>query len=296
MTAGIGWTYSHRQAEWLGISAETGLQDILEWQPTCVRLGVYWDESEPSPQHYDFSKIIELLEICEKKHQPVLLSVGMKAPRWPEFYFPQHIVPNPQNPQTQSALLEFLEKTLDTLQKYTCITHWQIENEPLDPSGPNDQVIPFAFLQTECELIRQKDSRPLVVNLWGNDVAARGHWPRAATLADIVGLDLYYKQHLTSLLGKNIYSGPRISHARLQKKIATSEKPVWITELQAEPWEKDEATYRSSAPTSMNLTLLKKNITTGLTLGAEMILLWGAEYWLWKQKNNDVKKILVGFR
>lgn len=292
----LGWTYSHRQATSLGLDPEEGLHTVLSWNPNIVRLGIYWDESEPQPGKYTFSHVEKLLKICQDNNQPVLMSIGMKAPRWPEFYFPNHVVPDPENPETQKHALAFLQHAIRAVRDFSCISHWQVENEPLDPSGPENAKIPLEFLEQECSLVRSLDSREIVVNLWGNDVITRGLFSKASDLADIVGLDLYYTQHLKTLFGKNFYGGPRASNDMLKKMIADSPKPVWITELQAEPWEKDEAGYRSKNPQSMNETELLKNIQRAQSLGIETSILWGAEYWIWKEKSEAISQLLAKAR
>ncbi|MCD8507116.1 hypothetical protein LRY65_01740 [Candidatus Woesebacteria bacterium] len=291
MTPRIGWTYSLNQAEWLALDPWESFTTLLSWHPDIIRLGVHWSETEVSSGKYDFSRIERLLKMCTDAKQKVLLTVGMKAPRWPEFYFPEHITPNPHDPETQAAALTFLKQSVRHLQKFDCISHWQVENEPFDPSGPDNHVIPDDFLCQECELVRTLDSRPIVVNLWGNDVLARGRWPRANTLADITGLDLYYKQHLFSALGKDLYRGPSQSNTALARAINQFHKPVWIIELQAEPWEKDGPSFRQENPPSMNLAHLEKNLDRALKLPVECILLWGAEYWLWKKETSLPQRI-----
>ena len=102
-------------------------------------------------------------------------------------------------------------------------------------------------------------------------------------MADIIGLDLYYKQFVTQIFGKNIYKGPSQSDSALRKLINSSTKPVWITELQAEPWEKDERGYLSKSPGSISPKQLQQNIERAKKLPVQEILLWGFEYWLWRK-------------
>ncbi len=289
----IGWTFSPQQAEWLGLEPLPSFQEFVDSHPNIIRLGLRWDLIEPSPGNYSFDSITPYLTYAQKHSQKILLSLGMKSPRWPEFYFPSHVLADPANAATQERALKYIENSIAALKSYSCITHWQVENEPLDPSGPNNQVIPFAFLKQEIELVRSLDSRPIVVNVWGNDVVARGLWPRATTLADIIGLDLYYSQHLTTVLGRPLYRGPSQPDSLLKKMIRQSEPSVWITELQAEPWEENGENFRSPDAQSMNLDTLRKNLEHAKALNVEAILLWGAEYWIWKNELATVRSILA---
>jgi len=54
-------------------------------------------------------------------------------------------------------------------------------------------------------------------------------------------------------------------------------------ELQAEPWERDDSTFRGKNPESFNRNKLQKNWDTVKSLPVEAIFFWGAEYWLWQQ-------------
>lgn len=287
----IGATYSHRQANWLGLDPLKSLQQLCHWPFKMIRLGVYWDEIEATPQVYDFAQLQKELEICEKAHKKVVLSLGVKAPRWPEFYFPAHVQPDLDSLETTNALMRFLEETMSVVQPSSIITHWQIENEPLDPSGPNQQVIPWELLQQGVGLVRSWSNLPIILNLWGNDLSSRGNLDKANALADVVGLDLYPKQFLKRILGKNFYRGPLDSQKRLQELIAHNEKPVWIMELQAEPWEKDDQGYRSTRPESFNLAQMQKNWKFAQSLPVEATFFWGAEYWLWQQSLGNFQYV-----
>ena len=55
-----------------------------------VRLGAYWDHIQPSgPGGADFARLDEWLAAAEQHHVKVVLTVGAKAPNWPEYHFPQ---------------------------------------------------------------------------------------------------------------------------------------------------------------------------------------------------------------
>src|SRR3989442_1407410 len=58
---------------------------------------------------------------------------------------------------------------------------------------------------------------------------------------------------------------------------------LWVTEAQAEPWE--------ARPREVPLTVQPEDVVTlvsGLAaVGIEAVLLWGSEYWLWRQDHGD---------
>jgi hypothetical protein len=292
MSAPIGISFSPQQISHLGLDADQSLRVAIDLHFAHIRLGTHWSEIEKEEGVYDFSQLHHLLNICEKAHQPVVLTVGVKAPRWPEFYWPDWLPAEqrtPANTRTQEKILQFLMRAVMRSKKISCITHWQIENEPLDPSGPENLALPLEFLQKEVELVKNIDQRPVLLTAWGNALSQRGFFAQLATIADIVGIDVYYQQFVAHLLGKSLYAGPRDADQKIQQIIDRVPKPVWITELQAEPWEKDDFTYRAGEPKSMSPRILKENLLRAPRSGAQEILLWGFEYWLYREKIGDTR-------
>ncbi|MBT4124168.1 MAG: hypothetical protein HN981_05160 [Candidatus Pacebacteria bacterium] len=287
----IGITFSHPHLEHLGLDKQKSLKKALAMNFSHIRLGAYWSEIEKIKNKHDFSDLLEILEQCEKEKQPIVMTVGVKAPRWPEFYWPEYIKEkNTENKNTQKNIIYFIKKTVKTLQKFSCITHWQIENEPLDPSGPSNKSISLDFLKQEISLVKKLDNRPVIINLWGNNFISRKFFQPTEKIADIIGLDFYPKQFVKNILRKNIYinyHGPHQSKSAIKKLLNKSSKPVWITELQAEPWEKNEQGYLSKNPKSISPQQLEKNIQQASKLPIQEILLWGFEYWLWQEKNGN---------
>lgn len=288
MSFPLSITFSPRQLKYLWLDVDDALQTALGFGFAHLRIGTYWSEVETVSGQYDFSKLQELLETCEKVQQSVVLTVSVKAPRWPEFYWPDSISKHGfKNQETQRKILNFVQHTVSELSKFSCITHWQIENEPFDPSGPENAVIPRDFLQKEVELVQRLDQRPIVLTLWGNTLSSRKNLPQLEQLSDIIGIDLYYRQFMTQILGKSFYSGPQDSDQKIRQIIAQSPKPIWITELQAEPWEKDQAGYFGKNPGSMSPEILQKNLERAVKLGVAEIFLWGFEYWVYRKMKGE---------
>lgn len=282
-----GISFSPNQARWLELDPLGSFETCLNWPVSFIRLGAHWDQLETQPGKFEFSSLEPYLQAAEQSDKKIVLTVGVKAPRWPEFYWPKQVVPEPTNPITQQAILSMVADVVRYAADYTCISHWQVENEPLDPSGPQNQVIPLELLQQEINLVRQLDPRPIVLTAWGNDLTSRGHLPTLAVDGDVVGIDLYYRQHLARVLGKDIYRGPADSDQRLTEALSKLSKPVWITELQAEPWEHDGQQYLAADPSSFNLERLQQNLTRAQQLKPEAIFFWGAEYWLWQAAHGN---------
>ncbi|MBP9820430.1 hypothetical protein KBC79_06890, partial [Candidatus Woesebacteria bacterium] len=281
----FGITFSSQQLRNLRLPVLDSLRRACSFDFSHIRIGVHWSEVEKKPEELNLEAVRTLLDCCELNHQSVVLTVGVKAPRWPEFYLPEHLQKTDiNNSHFSQQLLEYVLFVVSELKTYSCITHWQVENEPLDPSGHKGMVVPEQLLREEVAVIRKLDPRPVILTLWANAMQARGTLGKLTTLADIVGLDLYYHQFVTKLFGKSIYTGPIATKSFLQKKIVDSPTPLWITELQAEPWEANMESYLSANPKSMSPELLANNVRKALALNPKVILFWGFEYWLWRER------------
>jgi len=284
----ISTTISHRQLDQLQLNTTSALEQALSMGFCHLRLPTYWSEVESEPNHYDFSLIKSWLKKCEVSHQPVVLTLGLKAPRWPEFYWPNYIQNRlADEAENHSRILSLIAETVTQLGEFSCISHWQVENEPLNPSGPTQDTIPFELLAHEVQLVRELDERPVLTTTWANNLKSAQLLEQLSSISDVVGIDLYYHQYLHRLLGRSLYTGPETSDQKLRQMITDLAKPVWITELQAEPWEKDEAGYRSSTPASCSPEKMSQNVAQASELGVQEIFLWGYEYWLFRAAQND---------
>lgn len=293
----LGITFSHQHASFLKLDPINSLSTLSGLPFDIIRLGIYWNEIQPKQNIFDFSKVKALLDICESQKKEVVLTLGMKAPRWPEFYLPQWI----DEKKKTEAILNHISVCVKNLGNYSSIKYWQVENEPFDPSGPEDTIVPPELLNKEVELVRSIDlQRKIIINLWGNDMIKRNTIAYAAPLADIIGIDLYYRQYTKTFLGRSQYRKPQSSEKTILHAVKHYNKPLWITELQAEPWEAsmDKNGYFSENPKSISPQLIENNFELACKCHPEAILFWGAEYWLWREKQGDnsyiesVKKLL----
>ncbi len=284
----IGATYSHREIASLKLDSDKSFQTALDMHFDILRLGIYWDESEPKSGQYNFESIENLLTQSDQAGQPVLLSVGMKAPRWPEYFIPKWLHIEHVH-QAKNPVQKFIKTAVTQLKHHPSIVAWQVENEPLDGSGPKKWRIPESLLTQEVKLVRHLDpSRQIHINLWGDNITRSSDFKIASTLADTVGIDLYYKQPAAN----NAYHGPNFNHWqfklwRLKQRIRRQAKPIWITELQTEPWEhSNNAKFQPNTP-SLTSDQLIQNFHQAQKLNPEIIFFWGLEYWLWRANQGS---------
>jgi hypothetical protein len=298
-----GFSFSRRQCEWLGLNWQETLKQIASYNKLSkIRLSLYWHEVEKEENKYDFSQIKSEVELAQNLGFEIILNIGMKAQRWPEYFLPEYIntklLPKGSdvslNDRIKDRTLKFIEQSIITLKDFSSIKSWQIENEPLDKSGPNNWRISAKFLQEEIDLAKNLDpQRPMLITLWGNDLQKRDLLPTVLKLQNIdsIGFDFYPK----SPLFKWLYIGPDvslsgikgISHVVKQKGFS----PI-ITELQAEPWEKFDWQKTPSLIKSVSIAQIQSNISNYSRLDFDEIYLWGAEYWIWAKIEAEIINLL----
>jgi len=186
----------------------------------------------------------------------------MKAPRWPEYYFPDWLASRlvvadrgvvSDDAQVRTATRALLTAAIEHLRGRQPIAAWQVENEPLDAAGPHRWRISAEFLAEEIALVRRLDAdrqRPVVVNTFVDTqpgvllpALRSAIWGRANKVlatADVLGLDVYPSRTLRVLDNELtvrwpawIWSGLL---ADLHNAAITQGKDAWIVEVQAEPW------------------------------------------------------------
>ncbi|MFN8559348.1 MAG: hypothetical protein U0531_19090 [Dehalococcoidia bacterium] len=146
------------------------------------------------------------LEIAARHDARVLMTVGIKAQRHPEFYPPAWLAaahPLPRgaaldaHPRVVALLLLMLERLTAYLADVDVIEAWQVENEPFLPL-PHRTVgwrISPALLAREIEVVRDADPRrrPVVIN-HSSRTALDHRWRPALALADVLAQNVYLRR------------------------------------------------------------------------------------------------------
>lgn len=301
----VGFTFSQRQTAYLGLPWRETFDAALELSPRLIRLGAYWDEIERVPGRYDFSTLDWLIASASERGLPVVLTVGMKAPRWPEYYLPPWLARDVRvgdggrvsdDERVRVYTLAFIRRVVERYRDRSVIAYWQVENEPLDPAGDRRWRIGADFLREEVALVRALDyvRRPIIVNLFVQPYplsllppwrdAARERAEVILDIADILGLDIYPSIGLR-VAGVDLYVnwsrwGWEQPAADLKAFAVARGKDAWVIEAQAEPWEPAHVVYTKAAESrSVQVPLAVSTFERLQGAGFANILLWGVEHW-----------------
>ncbi|MBW4574493.1 MAG: beta-galactosidase [Aphanothece sp. CMT-3BRIN-NPC111] len=301
----VGTTFSQLQCNYLGIDYKEAFKQVCSMGFDVIRLGSYWNEIERVENEFDFQALDWLLNESQKHSIKVVLTVGMKAPRWPEYHFPDWLKarydttrqdqPLDANPAIAERTLKFIEAVVEHTKHARNIKYWQVENEPLTQlEVAAGRFISHDFVQQEVKLTRdlaRRGQKILLTNAIGLPSANAEHDDRAfkasINLADAIGINVYTKVAISP----DYYLQPETSYwqklQEWQKQLKEAGKEHWIAEAQAEPWEyqklvaMDKSEYPSTSPSQATDLVLKLN-----QVGYETVMLWGCEYWYWHMKNG----------
>lgn len=298
----LGTTFSPLQCYYIGLDFRAAFREICTLGFDRIRLCAYWHEIESQQGQFDFSTLDWLLAEAERCKIDVVLAVGMKVPRWPEFHFPSWVSDRYEtgagdraldlrSPALAELALTFVNTVVNHCRYSPSIKYWQIENEPftqLEIAG--GRFLSPEFVQGQVSLVRSR--------LWQNQkilLTNAIHLPKPKLTED---LPAFQNSLLTAdAVGFNVYtkvpagnSGAYVEPHRAfwdqlhdwQIQLSNAGKESWIAEAQAEPWEPrklvalDKPDFPSASPKRMQVlvnTLARSNYST--------VLLWGCEYWVW---------------
>ncbi len=310
----VGITFSQVQCGYLNQDWHKVYTDMLNDGFTIVRLGAYWNRIEKEKDKYDFTELDWLVEQAKEKNVRLVLTVGMKAPRWPEYFIPAWVLKGSHinysgdaagNKYVRERTLKFIEMVVRHYEKEPAVRYWQVENEPMDHSGEKEWWIDENFLRDEVALVKRLDSKKRLIiinaatypnkflNFLVRLVAPVDSVKNAVDMCDILGLNVYPNiGHEIDSSGVCFWTKPseRVRYIKRFVDFSISNgKPVWVTELQAEPWEPGKLVHLGQEKPKTcwpgNIEITFKELAS---LDIETILLWGGEYWYYRKETfND---------
>lgn len=289
------------RAEWC---AETLGEILSRTGANHVRLSVEWSEVERAPGEYDFTLLDALLRESKAHGTSVLLTVGIKAQRHPEYYVPAWLIEMvdlegtrvlTDRPEIRAPALAMVRAVAQHAAGSPVIEAWGAENEPYVDSSRgefwSEWTIGRDFVQEVVAILRETDplQRPIMVNDAQTN-ATHQNWPTALEDGDILGTSMYPFRNVEFFgvhFVVNVFKlGPLGANYASQARTATAQgKELWVTELQAEPWSDGDMRLISPENPSPNLSpeKLLRNVEYGRRSGAARLYLWGAEWWLFQE-------------
>jgi hypothetical protein len=275
-------------AEWY-IHSEQGPQQTMD---ALTHIGVkqfrlvsYWSDMEPSPGRYDFSQLDWEFQKAEAAHAKVILTVGLRQPRWPECHAPGWVDTSQPASQWQPQLEAFMQKVVQRYQHSPSLQAYQVENEFFLKGFGTCTNFDRSRLVSEYDLVKKLDpSHPIIIGRSNNAIGL----PLGQPQPDTFGISVYKRVWDAGVTHRYIeYPYPAWYYGFLAglQKIVTG-KDMIIDELQAEAWTPHGQSIQQTSLAEQNKSLdaqrLKDRFQYGKATGMRQVELWGAEYWYYR--------------
>lgn len=301
----VGFSFSSEESVWNGRDPAEDLAYLLDTtQPDLVRLPIYWDDVEPTPELLDFAGIDPLLNVVAEYNVTaahptrVVLTIGARNFLYPELHEPDWAGPRQQPfldvAQSTIAYRQYFDSSIKRYRGSPLLYAWQVENEPLDEVGNDstgaDQITPAQLAWEVGEVHRLDPNHQAVVTTYDGlnvyidwlEVSApqllsdyNGHPLQALSVADALGLDLYVDgpnvpyRHLTTTYLRESWKQEALHFwAAMANKQG---KSLWLAEMQAQPWS-DSTTFGPNDLLASAVDYRQENL--------QVVLMWGVETWL----------------
>jgi hypothetical protein len=321
----LGVNFSPLEASYMDLDAQTAFDEVLSLNLDFIRLGAYWNELEQREGEFDWARLEPYLERAARRGIPLILTIGMKAPVWPEYHLPWWVHERVWLPPTGlitrdprlAALAHAFTRTV--AERYATareIAILQVENEPFEPVlTEHGWTLDEPYLRQQVAIVRAADrlGRPILLTAYvGTHRLVTGlqsvQWRLAAqpvtiplfgvrsesaliALADIVGLDIY--PHI----GWKVFGIPSYLRAldpddygallQWREAVLAAGKRVMIAECQAKPWEPGDKVYRQHETPSFRPSDIAPLVAKLAGFGFSEVALWGVEHWLWHRDHGD---------
>ncbi|HTB49030.1 MAG TPA: beta-galactosidase [Verrucomicrobiae bacterium] len=283
----LGVSFVPDYAQSLGLNPQQTMDALIGIGVKQFRLVSYWSDMEPSPGHYDFSQLDWEFQKAEAAHAKIILTVGLRQPRWPECHPANWININQPDSQWEPQLEAFMQKVVERYKNSPALESYQVENEYfLQGFGTcTSYTRDRSRLVSEYNLVKRLDpNHPIIVARSDN---AQGI-PVGQPQPDEFSISIYRRVWDAGVTHRYLeYPFPAWYYAFLAgwQKLA-DHKDMMIGELQAEAWPPNGQTIPETSLAeqnkSMNAQRLQATFNFGKATGMKSIDLWGAEYWYYR--------------
>ncbi len=281
----LGVSYIPDYAQSLGLNPQTTMDSLLGIGIKQFRLVSYWSDGEPTPGHYDFSQLDWEFQKAEAAHAKIILTLGLRQPRWPECHMPTWAA-NETEPQWQPQLENYMQAVVQRYKNSPSLESYQVENEYFLTGFGTCTNADRSRLISEYNLVKRLDpNHPIIVTRSDN---ANGI-PVGQPQPDEFSISIYRRVWDAGVTHRYLeYPYPAWYYGFLAgwQKLA-DHRDMMIGELQAEAWAPNgqsiTETSLAEQSKSINAQRLQAVFNYGKATGMRSIDLWGAEYWYYRK-------------
>ncbi len=284
----LGVSFSREQSEHYGLDWKANFTALLDDVGLKhFRLMSYWSSHEKVRGQFDFSDLDWEVSQAAKRGATVDITLGLRQPRWPECWEPDWAHQLSGNAWKQ-AMYAYIEVVVNRYKNNPTVVHWQLENEAMNNWFGGCGAPDRQRLNEEYALVKKLDpSRNIRMSL-----SDQHGLPLGTPVPDEYGFSVYriVWNTFSPWHFYIVYPTP-IWYHRLRAMVIDwiQHKPIYIHELQMEPWGPKDTKDLSvdEQNKSMNVDQLGKSLTFARQIGAKDIDMWGSEWWYWRKVNGD---------
>lgn len=262
----------------------TALLDDLGFKR--LRLMSHWNLIEPDRGQISFSDLDWQMDEAAKRGATVILSVGLRQPRWPECH-PPAWARQLSGHEFKQALYAYMELVVNRYKNHPALGTWQLENEAMNNWFGECELDRERVIE-EFNLIRQWDP----IHQIHMTLSDEHGLPLGDPKPDAYGFTMYRIVYSRNL-GTDMYMlfPASVWWHRLRAAVITliHHKPLAVHELQMEPWGPTENYNMSTEEQdkSMGPTQIGRMTDFARRSGFRELDLWGAEWWYWRKSIGD---------
>lgn len=281
----IGTSFIPAYAQSLGLDPKQTMDALINQVGVRhFRLVSYWDQLEPAPGKYDFSLLDWQFQKAEAADASVILSVGLRQPRWPECHMPSWAASEPES-VWEPQLLDFMTQVVDRYKNSPSLNSWQVENEFLLKVFGTCTNFDRSRLVTEYNLVKKLDPKHRIIVSRSNNAIG---WPIYQPTPDEYGVAVYKRVWDATITHRYLeYPFPAWYYGFLAgwEKLWTG-KDLIIHELQTEAWTPKQYPMQDTSLAEQNKSFNADRFVARMKYakgtGMREIYTWGSEYWYYR--------------
>ena len=282
----FGASFSPKQAEDFGLDWKANYTALLDdLGIRHFRLMSYWNRYESQRGIYNFGDLDWQMNEAAKRGAKVSLAIGVRQPRWPECHEPSWASKLSGN-DWKNALYGYNATVINRYQHHPALESFQLENEAETWWFGTCGIPDIPRLSEEFDKAKQLTDKPIWMSL--NDQYGL---PLTPPHPDAYGYSVYTLTYNNVIPGTYFPTSPPIWYHRLRGAIITtfSGKPLFVHELQLEPWGPREIKLLSldEQNITMSTDRIRYNIQFARKIGFQQIDTWGSEWWYWRKVHGD---------
>jgi hypothetical protein len=281
-----GVSFIPAYAQSLGVDPQETMDALIGIGVKQFRLVSYWNQTETSPGVYDFSLLDWQFKKAEAAHAQVILTIGLRQPRWPECHPPSFIDTSKPLSTWQPQLENYMTAVINRYKNSPALYKYQLENEYFLKGFGDCKDFSRSRLVDEYNLVKRLDNNhPIIVGRSNNALG----FPVGSPTPDQWSISVYKRVWDAGVTHRYLeYPFP----AWFYGYIAGVQKIIWhkdmsIAELQAEAWPPNSKPITETSLAEQNKSLdakrLKERFEYGKKTGMKSIDLWGGEYWYYRK-------------